>query len=73
LAQKGLSVLPNLETEQTRRRHTEEYVARKLGLTQQAYRLRKELASFSVEETLALAEIYDRPVEYLFKEHAIDF
>jgi hypothetical protein len=66
-------VLPNLETEQIRCRHTEEYVAKKLGLTKQAYRLRKKSASFSLEETLALTEIYDRPVEYLFKEYAIDF
>nr|AGS54240.1 hypothetical protein [uncultured bacterium contig00166] len=43
-----------------------------MGLTKQAYMMRKNLGSFSLEETLVLAEIYDRPVEYLFKEYAID-
>ncbi|MCL2182984.1 MAG: helix-turn-helix transcriptional regulator [Chitinispirillia bacterium] len=57
---------PNLEAEQTRRGHTEEYVAEKLGMTRQTYSECKLSGAFQPAEALALVKIYDKPVEYLF-------
>jgi len=57
---------PNLEAEQARYGHTEEYVAEKLGITRQTYLERKQSGLFRRSEALILVGMYDKPVEYLF-------
>jgi hypothetical protein len=59
---------PNLEVEQTRRGHSDEYVARKLGITERAYRNRKESNAMPLSEAVALVDMYDKSMEYLFRD-----
>jgi len=56
----------NLEVERVRSGHTEEFVARKLGLTEQTYRLRMKSGAFRLSEARELSALYNQPVEYLF-------
>jgi len=60
-------MFPNLETEQVRRGYTEEYVAKRLGITRQEYRLRKKSGLFLESDVRALAVMYGRSPEYLFE------
>jgi DNA-binding XRE family transcriptional regulator len=57
----------NLEAERERCGYAEEFVARKLGLTEQAYRLRVESGAFRLSEARELAALYNQPIEYLFQ------
>jgi len=57
----------NLDAERIRYGYTEEFVAEKLGLTEQAYRLRVESGAFQLSEAQALTVLYNQPVEYLFR------
>jgi hypothetical protein len=58
---------PNLETEQARRGHSEGYVAEALGITSEEYRTRKDSGAFSLAYARRLAEVYDKPVDYLLR------
>jgi hypothetical protein len=57
---------PNLDVEQARCGHSDEYVARRLGITERAYRDRKESNAMRLPEAVALTEMYDKSMEYLF-------
>jgi hypothetical protein len=61
------NVYPNLDVEQTRRGHSAGDVAETLGITLQEYRARKDSGAFSLAEALRLAEMYDKPVDYLLR------
>jgi len=61
----------NLEAEQTRCGYTEEYVAKRLGITRREYRSRQKTGSFSESEVRALVAMYNRSPEYLFETDAI--
>jgi DNA-binding XRE family transcriptional regulator len=58
---------PNLEAERVSRGYTEEMIAKKLGISEQAYHLRMKSGTFELSEAQALAAFYDRPIEYLFQ------
>jgi len=58
---------PNLEAEQARRGHSEEYIAEALGITLQEYRTRKDSGAFSLTDTIKLVKVYDKPVDYLLR------
>jgi len=58
---------PNLEVEQTRYGHSDEYVAQRLGITEQAYRNSKVSNAIPLSEAVALVEMYDKSMEYLFR------
>jgi len=57
---------PNLEAERIRHGYTEEYVSKKLGITQEEYRLRLESGSFLESDAVTLAAMYGMSFEYLF-------
>jgi len=59
-------VYPNLEAEQARLGHSDEYVAQKLGMSAEEYRERKESDGILASEAVALAGIYSRSMDYLF-------
>jgi hypothetical protein len=59
-------MFPNLEIEQARNGYTDEHIAEKLGITQQAYCSRKASGEFRLEEITELLKIYKKPFEYLF-------
>ncbi|MDR3013678.1 MAG: helix-turn-helix domain-containing protein [Chitinispirillales bacterium] len=56
----------NLDAERIQRGYTEEYVAKKLGITRQEYRLRSESGAFLESDALALVGMYGKSFEYLF-------
>lgn len=56
----------NLEIEQTRYGYTDEYVAKRIGITQQEYKTRKKSGTFLPSEVVALLKMYDKDFEYLF-------
>jgi hypothetical protein len=60
----------NLEAEQVRRGHTEDYVAERLGITRREYRSRQKTGLFSESEVRALVTMYNRSPEYLFETDA---
>ena len=60
-------MFPNLEMEQGRNGHSDEYVARRLGMPQNEYCSRKESGAFVVSEIDILLDMYDKPFEYLFR------
>jgi hypothetical protein len=57
---------PNLETEQSRFGHSDEYVAQRLGITAEEYRTRKESSAILLSEGMALVEMYGKSMDYLF-------
>jgi hypothetical protein len=59
-------VYPNLEAEQVRRGHTDDYVAQMLGMTKEEYIARKEAKSVKLAQAVRLATMYKMPTEYLF-------
>jgi len=63
-------MFPNIETEQARRGHSDESVAEKLGMTGQAYRRCKKSGAFRAEEVVALAEMYEKSMDYLLTVRA---
>jgi hypothetical protein len=58
---------PNLETEQLRRGHTDDYVAEALGMMVQEYQARKASKTVGMREAVALAGMYEMSTEYLFR------
>jgi hypothetical protein len=64
---------PNLEVEQTRCGHSDKYVAQRLGITERAYRDCKKSNAVSLSEAVALVELYDKSMEYLFRRHGDRF
>ena len=58
---------PNLETERVRRGYAEFFLAEKLGISEEAYRIREKSGAFQLSEARALSELYKQPVEYLFR------
>jgi hypothetical protein len=58
---------PNLELEQTRCGHSDEYVAQRLGISERAYRNRKKSNAIPLPEAVALVKMYDKSMEYLFR------
>lgn len=66
----GERMFPNLESEQARFGYTEEYVARKLGITPQEYRQQKESGEFRLSDAAALVEMYDKSMDYLLSGRA---
>jgi len=57
----------NLEIEQTRYGHSDKYVAQRLGITERAYRDSKKSNAMPLSEAVALVEMYDKSMEYLFR------
>lgn len=62
-----MDVFPNLEIEQDRHGHSDGYVAEKLGISLQEYRLGKESGAFLRSKADMLLDMYDTPFEYLFE------
>jgi hypothetical protein len=60
-------MFPYLDAELERSGHSDEYVARKLGITMREYNLRKNSDAFRLSEALALSAICGKPVEHLFQ------
>jgi hypothetical protein len=63
-----MAMYPNLEVEQTRCGHSDEYVAGRLGITERAYRRRKESNAIPLSEAAVLVDMYDKSMEYLFRD-----
>ena len=63
-------MFPNLEAEQARNRHTDEYVASKLGISRQMYGRKKSLGNFKLKEINTLLEMYGTDFTYLFAMEA---
>jgi len=57
---------PNLEAEQSRFGHSDEYVAQRLGISAEAYRDRKESDGILLSEAVVLTGIYSKSMDYLF-------
>jgi len=60
----------NLEIEQVSKGYTDEHIAEKLGMTQEAYCSCKVSGAFSPSEIVALVEIYGKSMDYLFQSKA---
>jgi hypothetical protein len=60
-------MFPYLETELARLGHSEDYAARKLGITRQEYNSRESVGSFRLSEAMVLSAICDKSVEHLFQ------
>lgn len=60
-------MFPNLEIEQARRGHTDEYVAGKLGISPQEYRSGRESGTLAASVADILLDMYGTPFEYLFE------
>ena len=61
-------MFPNLEAEQTRNGHTNEYVAEHLGISRRTYENKKRSGSFRLSEVKTLCEMYQMPLDYLFAD-----
>ncbi len=61
-------MFPNLEAEQARKRHTNEFVAKKLNISRQSYESKKRNEKFKYNEIRQLLELYNVPFDYLFTE-----
>jgi hypothetical protein len=59
-------MFPNLEAEQARNGHTNESVAKELGLSRQAYEIKKKKGGFKFSEIKQLLAIYNTTFDYLF-------
>lgn len=59
-------MFPNLEAEQARNGHTNEEVAKRLGISRQTYELKKKFGSFKLKEINGLLELYRADFVYLF-------
>lgn len=59
-------MLLNLNAEQARRRHSDEYVAQLLKITRQNYLQKKQTGKFKMEEIRVLLKLYNCKFEYLF-------
>jgi DNA-binding XRE family transcriptional regulator len=63
-------MFPNLEAEQARQRHSNDYVAQKLGISRQAYENKKKNGTFKLKEVFMLTAIYSAEFSYLFDNDA---
>jgi len=59
-------MFPNLEAEQARNGHTNEYIAKKLGMSCRTYENKKRSGEFYLQEVKALCKLYEMPLDYLF-------
>ena len=66
-------MFPNLEAEQARNMHTNEYVANKLGMSRQLYEKKKKSGSFKQTDIERLLAIYGATYKYLFSREPIKF
>jgi inorganic pyrophosphatase len=67
MAERRKVMFPNLEAEQARNGHTNEYVAEILGLSRQAYEIKKKTGKFKLVEIKRLTQIYNASFDYLFE------
>lgn len=58
---------PNLNAEQARFGHTNEYVANFLGLSRKSYEAKKNTEAFKIQECKKLCTLYNCKFEYLFE------
>lgn len=59
--------LPILFITRKEHKHTQKYVAQKLGISQQRYGLKETgVANFTLPEAQLLSEMYDMPIDELF-------
>jgi len=59
-------MFPNLEAEQARKKHTNEFVARELSISRQSYESKKRTGGFKLVEINRLLAIYSATYDYLF-------
>ena len=59
-------MFPNLEAEQARNSHKNEFIAAKLGITRQTLEKRKRVGGFKLEEINVLMSMYGNDFDYLF-------
>ena len=59
-------MFPNLEAEQARSQHTNEFIASKLGITRQSYLNKKKNGSFKLDEVKALLNLFNADYYYFF-------
>ena len=64
-------MFPNLEAEQARNGHTNEFIAVKLGITRQTLEKRKKHGGFRLEEINALLTMYGNDFNYLFSNQKL--
>ena len=64
-------MFPNLEAEQARNGHTNEFTAIKLGITRQTFEKRKKSGGFRLEEINVLMSMYGDNFTYLFSEESV--
>jgi len=55
-----------LEEEQARMGFTDDYVAKRLGISPKDYQVRRESGAFTPSEVVALVEMYGKSMDYLF-------
>jgi DNA-binding XRE family transcriptional regulator len=63
-------MFPNLEAEQARRNHTNDFVAKKLGISRQSYESKKKNGGFKLKEITKLLSMYNSAFDYLFSQEA---
>lgn len=59
-------MFPNLEAEQARNGHTNEFLAKKLGVSRQTLERKKRVGDFRLSEINILLSIYGSDYNYLF-------
>ena len=64
-------MFPNLDAEQARKQHTNEDVAKILGLSRKTYENKKKYGNFKVTEINTLMVTYNSTYEYLFSSDKI--
>ena len=58
----------NLEAEQARHGHTNEFVANKLKMSRRTFEIKKQKGTFKLPEIKKLMEMYGKDFFYLFEE-----
>jgi len=59
-------MFPNLEAEQARNGHINEFIASQIGLSMQVYEKKKKIGTFKFYEITRLLEVYGVKFDYLF-------
>jgi len=59
-------MFPNLQAEQARKGHTNEYLAKLLGITRHTLKKRKTIGDFKLNEITMLLSLYTSDFDYLF-------
>jgi len=60
-------MFPNLNAEQARNKHTNDFVAKELCLSRRSYELKKKTGEFKLREVNKLLDLYKCDFNYLFK------